>query len=185
MELIKRFALPIAFLVAFFLSVSALYTDKALLESKGKDVVRQALDLLEQHSVEDILRHVDGHYTDAENLAGTTEVISGYKQKLSKFAGLKKRQAALFSARSATLPLQSDNNADIFIVHADYEKGQLSYTLGIVRDKGTWYIDRLSILANDYFPDDQTSPESTYKITVFCNEEKGIKHKCHKPKVKT
>ena len=70
-------------------------------------------------------------------------------------------------------------------MHTLHEKGQLSYTIGIVRTKDKWYIDRLNIVAKDFYPAPDAENEFRYKISVFCNEEKGIKHTCHKAKVTT
>ena len=191
MTLIKRFLVPVVFLAVFFVTISALQAHKLLLENSHRDVLAQAVTLIEQGSSDDIAKHIDSHYWDAENNQANRQVIESYKQQLANFGALKKHHRAVFSVRSERIPEHDDASADIYIVHADYAKGEMIYTLGLVNEHGAmdakdnssvsqWQLDRLSITSLNYAPGENQSEKIEYKLSLLCSEEKGISKKCRK-----
>jgi len=184
MDFLKRFLVPVVFLVVFFVTISALQTHKALRESNAKAPVTQAIELLEQKNVEQIAQRMDSHYWDADNKEQNQSSLLGYKDKLSQAGKLIKLGKPIFSVRSESIPAHDGTQSDIYIVHAKHENGEMIYTLGFLDEEteisANWKIDRLSV---DYISHDKIGDEaekSEYKLSILCSKDKGIEKKCRK-----
>jgi len=183
---LERFLVPVVFLAVFIVTISALQANKKLLEHADREIVNQAVDLLEQASLDEISKHIDSHYWDAENISENSKVLAAYKEQLSAFGSLKKRHAAIFSVRSARIPEKNGAMSDIFVIHADFDNGKMIYTIGFTLDgmdnQKNWQIDRLTVNALPQHVAENQAAKNEYKISILCSEEKGIEKKCRKDK---
>jgi len=180
-ELLKRLLVPGAFLAIFIVTISALQAQKNNFEHARRDSVIAAVSLLEHGSIEDISRHFESGYWDGENSEANRKVIDAYKEQLTRMGRRTIRYAPVFSVRSERIPTQADMTSDIYIMHVDYEKGEMIYTLGVVNSESSsaanWVADRLTIAV---LPQAEGADKSEFKLSILCSEEKKISKKCRK-----
>jgi len=191
MNFIKRFLVPVVFLAVFIVTLSAMQAQKALLENKRSETVKQALQLLETGSVDEVFRHIDSHYSDAENLEHNRKQLEDFRIQRMKFGQSSKQLDAVFSVRSARIPEKENMTSDVYITRKIYERGEIIYTIGVVNSDATsipqsdnqqWQLDRVIISLFPSTPDDdnQAISNSTLNFSVLCSEEKHVDKKCRK-----
>lgn len=192
MAFLKRFIFPVVFLAAFVVTIGSLQAHKLLLQKARKPDIKQVVDLLQHGDLEALAQRIDSHYWDTENNDKNQRVLNAYKERLANMGAFKKRHAPVFSVRSASIPEHKHLNSDVYIVHADYERGEFIYTFGIrekdpslnanpnAKNDSAWEVDRLTIDAvNPNANEDQTD-KVEYKLSLLCSETKGITKKCRK-----
>jgi len=183
-DFLKRFLVPVVFLAVFFVTISALQAHKKLRESKARASVTQAVDLLEQASIDDIAQRLDSHYWDQENQDNNRASLVAYKDKLAQAGNLLKRGKPIFSVRSERIPAHDDVQSDVYIVHAKHKNGEMIYTLGLLSDSSeksaNWKMDRLSVDYISHNVKENEEEKFDYKLSILCSKEKGIEKKCRK-----
>jgi len=226
MAQLRRFLVPLAFLVILFLTVAILQAQKKNDENARQQQLTQAIQLLQQGSPEAISERLDPHYRDDDNRDDTLAVLDKYQNLRARFSEKNTHIEFGFSLRSARIPEirpvnhtamenktaaatvdnsqagtvsiapekrhagdmgdstrsgSSDKLADVFIVHADSPAIKYIYTFGLIGDDKNWMMDRLTIVANDYQPlNEEETPPSEFKISILCDEAKGIEKRCRK-----